>query len=318
MRTLLALAALTTLGCQSTLTGNEGNFTFSYWADDWVTDFNKPVAVGASLDLEVRGVGSSTAVDLTSAAFDDPTVLDVVSFSAKDITLSGIGEGLALLEVEGTLDGETLTDSVNMQSKVPEVLELNHTCTDLDDAAYLLGREVVVGFEMEMANTQPVIGYGYIPATLDATTAALGDSGKSQVWITVNTGETPESVVLSSTIDDTTLGLQLAAEAELDGVQDPVAFVLEDIDVGDTNAFFVRPMVGGLVVCQGDATVQVSSDTPDTCTVVLSDSGSELERETGWFEVTGVAEGTCQYTVTYPHGAAGAGVSGQFSYPIEP
>ncbi len=318
MRRLIALSALTAIGCQSTLTGNEGNFTFSYWADDWVNDFNKPIAVGASLDLEVRGVGTNTAVDLTSATYDDPAVLDVTSFDGKDITVLGMGVGLALLEVEGTLDGESLTDSVNMQSKVPEVLVLAHTCTGANAGAYLVDHDVVVAFEMEMSNSQPVIGYGYYPVELAATSATVNTASESQIWISVSTGDTAETVTMSSTIDDTTLSLEIAAEGQIDGVQEPIAFVIEDIDVGDVNAFYTRPMIGELVVCQSDVVMEVVSDTPGTCAIHEHDPDGDGEHETGWFAVEGVAEGTCQYTVTYPGGAEGVGVSEQFSYTIEP
>ena len=42
------------------------------------------------------------------------------------------------------------------------------------------------------------------------------------------------------------------------------------------------------------------------------------DHEYGWFSVTGVAEGECIYTVTYPDGNGGAGAEAQFSYTIEP
>ncbi len=46
----LALACLlaVTLGCRSRITGNEGNFQFSYPADDDVVDFFSPHAAGQS------------------------------------------------------------------------------------------------------------------------------------------------------------------------------------------------------------------------------------------------------------------------------
>ncbi|HJN77814.1 MAG TPA: hypothetical protein QGF58_28105 [Myxococcota bacterium] len=314
----MILAPLMGLGCKSALTGNEGNFQFSYWADDWFNDFNKPVAVGASLDLEVRGVGSNSPVDLTVAAFDDPAVLEVSSFDGMNITITGTGEGLALLEVQGDLDGESLPDSVNMQAKVPEVLLLGHLCDDGEDAAYIVDRDVVVAFEMQMENTQPVIGYGYYPVELTATSAAVDHDSTSQIWITVSTGDTAESVTMSSTIDAATLNMEVGLEGEIDDIEDPIAWVIEDIDVGDTNAFFVRPMIEDLVVCQAGVEMTVESDTPETCTVAETDPEAEDEAEDGWFAVTGVSEGTCLYTVSYPGGADGDGVSVQFSYPIEP
>jgi hypothetical protein len=317
MRKLIALAAFLTVGCQSTLTGNEGNFRFSYWADDWVNDFNKPVAVHGFLDLEVSGVSSGT-VDLTSAAFDDTAVLDVTAFGGGVLTITGVGDGLALLEVEGTLDGETLTDSVNMQSKVPEVLTLGHTCSATADAAYLTGHDVWVSYEMTMTNGQPVIGYGYYPVELTASTATLAADNDSQTVIWLNTGDTSEEATLASTLDSTTLSLRIGDESELDGVEEPIAYVIEDIDVGDTNGFSVRPMIGDRSVCQGSATLTVVSDTPETCSVAISDPSDEGSSELGWFEITGVAQGDCLFTVTYPNGSDGAGVAEQFSYPIEP
>ena len=318
MRRLIYLAPLLVIGCQSALTGNEGNFQFSYTADDNINDFNKPVAVGAFLDIKVTGVGTFSPVELTAASYDDPTVLDVLEFSGNGLTVQGMGEGLALLEVAGDLDGAALTDSVNMQSKVPEVLKLWHTCTLGADAAYLVERDVVVGFEMEMSNSQPVIGYGYYPVSLGGTDASVLSGNQSQIWVAVNTGTTTEVVAMNSDIDGTALSMQVVTEADIDGIEAPTAFVIEDIDVGDTNSFFVRPMTGDLVVCQSDLAVSVTSDTPANCTTGAHDPDGDGEHETGWFSVTGVAAGTCQYTVTYPGADGGAGVSVQFEYTIEP
>ncbi len=39
---LLALLCLLSLACRSRITGNEGNFQFSYAADDDVADFTSP------------------------------------------------------------------------------------------------------------------------------------------------------------------------------------------------------------------------------------------------------------------------------------
>lgn len=323
----LPATLLILIACTSRITGNEGNFEFSYVADDRITDFNKPIAVGAKLDLEVRDVGQRRPVELLAAAYDDPSVLEVLSFDGNSITVQGVGAGTALLEVEGTTaNGETLTDSVNMLSAVPEVLNLWHTCDySLDSAAYLAGQKVWVPFDMERSNGQPVIGYGYYPVDLSSEAGALNVDegiGSHMVVDTVSAG----ALVLSSQIDDTTLTMQVIDAAQIDGVQEPIAGVVEDIDVGDTNLFFVRPMFGELIVCQADLTKQVVSDTPDICAVEDRDSkeasedstAENSEYETGWFAVEGLAEGACQFTITYPDANGGQGVSAQFSYPIEP
>jgi hypothetical protein len=314
-------ALLLAVACQSTLTGNEGNFQFSYDADDWITDFNKPIAVGAYLDVSVREVANFLPVDLTAASFDDPAVLDVVAFEGDTITVQGMGEGYALLEVEGETNADgLLSDSINMQAKVPEVLVLWHSCGGQTEGNYLTGQRVWVPFEMQMDNAshQPVIGYGYYPLTADTESAVLSTDESNQQWMAFDTAEAAGVTVLSSEIDDTTLTMNVVQPASIDGVQEPIAFVAEDIDVGDTNAFFVRPMVGDLPVCQADVDNEVVSDTPDICTVTDTEPVTTTDQEHGWFSVTGVAEGECIFTVRYPDGNGGEGAEAQFSYPIEP
>ncbi len=319
---LVAAALVLAVACRSTLTGNEGNFQFAYDADDWITDFNKPIAPGAFLDIQVREVGSLLPVELTAASYDDESVLSVVSFDSDWITVQGMGDGTALLSVEGTTGaGETKTDSINMLSSTPEVLVLWHSCVAGSEAYYLADQRVWVPFEMQMENSQPVIGYGYYPLALDTEAAALDEDDSNQQWMAFDTAAAAGTLVLSSEIDDTELTMYVAEEGEIDGVQEPIAWVFEDIDVGDTNAFFVRPMVDDLPICQGDLEKTVVSDTPDTCTVTDTDpvdATGDGEHEYGWFEVTGVAEGECLYTVSYPNANEGAGASEQFSYTIEP
>ena len=324
MRKLSAVGATLVvflLACSSSLTGNEGNFQFSYAADDRVTDFNKPIAVGARLDIEVRDVGAQLPVELLSATTDDAGVLSVVSFADHRITLAGVGEGSGLLSVEGTTaTGETLTDSVNMLAAVPEVHILAHTCTAGDEAAYLAAQRIWVPFEFERSNGQPIIGYGYYPVTFSdgGAAASLNESDSGQVYMALDTSTAGGTTELVSDIDGSWLGLHILTPDQIDGVMEPVAFVLEDIDVGDINAFYALPKAGGLTICQADTEFEVQSDTPDICDVRKSDQYDLNAYEYGWFEVEGIAQGTCSYTVTYPEGSGGQGTSQQFSFEIQP
>lgn len=314
------LVLLLLAGCQSTLTGNEGNLQFWYEADDRVTDFNKPVAVGAFLDVHVREAGNLMAVTVTAAAFDDPAVLDVEAFSGDTITIAGVGDGTALLEVEAeTSGGEVLPDSVNMLAAVPEVLVLGHTCTAGVTAGYLTDQRAWVPFEMEKENGQPVIGYGYYPLTVDGTAATLASGDSNQQWMAFDMGAAAGTVTLQSDLDDETLTMEVVAPTAIDGVEQPTAFVAEDIDVGDVNAFYVRPTTGGLVICQAETAMTVASLTPTICDARTAEPpAGASEHENGWFAIEGLAEGTCEYTVTFTEGADGAGASATFSYPIEP
>ncbi len=317
LRVPLAFMAVTILACSSRLTGNEGNFQFSYTADDRITDFNKPIAVGGYLDIEVTDVGALQPIELLAAAFDDVETLDVVSFSGSTITVTGVADGSALLSVEGTTaGGETLTDAINMLAGTPEVLLISHTC---EGSAYLTSQRIWLPFELEKENGQPVIGYGYYPVTLapeSSLSLSVDDSG--QQYMAFDTTDAPGSATLASTIDDTTLAMTIVTPADITGVDEPTEWVFEDIDVGDTNAFYVLPTTDTDTICQAQVTKIVTSDTPDICTVADIEPSDASTYEYGWFEVTGVAEGECLFTVTYPEGSGGAGTSAQFSYPIEP
>lgn len=320
--TKLALAAVSILAlaaCDSTLTGNEGNLTFSYDADDDVFDFNKPIAVGASLDVRVAEVGTGTPATVTAASSDDELIIEVSDFAADTITLTGTGDGNMLLSVEADTSDGAVSDSVNMNAAVPEVLLLNHSC-GTDGGVYLTGDQVYVPFEMEMSNGQAVIGYGYYPVTSSDEAIVKRDTEwNGQQWMRYD-AVAPGSATIDSNIDDTSLAFTVADEASIDGVAEPIAFVLEDIDVGDVNPFYVLPTVGGTTVCQATATMSVASDTTTICDVRSTSedvAAGEAEYEHGWFEIEGLATGTCQYTVTYPNGASGAGTSMQFSYEIQ-
>ncbi|MCC7072436.1 MAG: hypothetical protein IT383_13995 [Deltaproteobacteria bacterium] len=321
----LALACLlvTSVGCRSRITGNEGNFQFSYVADDRVTDFNKPIAIGASLDIEVTDVGQLRPVTLSAAESDDTAVLEVTGFAGSSVTVHGVADGEPLLTVTGTTaSGEDLSDSVNLLVRAPEVLRLAHTCSTTGTAAYITSQRVYVPFEMERANGQPVIGYGLYPATpSDAAGLTLDAAASNQQFMAFDTGAVAATLTLDSDIDDTSLSVQLVDQGAIDGVEQPIAFVVEDIDVGDVNAFYVRPTTGGTTICQADIEKTLQSDTPTVCDVrernEAEDGGAEVH-EFGWFEIEGLAAGTCTYTVTFPGGAAGAGTSAQFSYQIEP
>jgi len=319
-----ACGVLVLPGCRSELTGNLGNFVFSYAADDDLNNFNKPVAVGAKLDVQVHEVGAARReVDLSAAAFDGDTVLTVATFSGNEITVEGVGDGSALLEVEGTtVSGESLPDEVNMLARVPEVLKLRHTCDAGAAANYFTDQRIWLGFDMEMDNGQPVIGYGYYPAT-SSDPAALGleVAAGTQAHMAFQTGGTAAAgVTLTSDIDDTQLTFDIVTKAMVDGVREPTVITVEDIDVGDKGSGYVLPTVGGTPVCQANITKTVVSDTPTLCSITESEppTDGDNSREYGWFEIEGLAEGECLYTVTYPEGADGAGVSQQFSVTIEP
>ncbi|MFN7134366.1 MAG: hypothetical protein ACK4N5_19965 [Myxococcales bacterium] len=318
--TLLAAAALVT-GCKSRLTGNEGNLEFSYVADDALTDFNKPIAVGAKLDVEVAEVGTRRAVTLQKATSDDAAVLAIAGFSGNKLTLEGKSSGSALIEVEAKRsDDAVVTDSVNMLARVPEVLKLRHTCASGAEAAYLVDHEFLVPFDMEMKNGQPVIGYGYHPVellpqgalTLDATT-------KDQSSLHLKSGKERMEATVKSTLDATSLKLFLVQPGDVD------AAVLEGptqagTEIGKSNLFLVRPKVGERMLCQPTLALTAASTTPEICEVKAANTGGDVnenpENKHGWVQVTGKKLGKCEFTVTYAAAKGGAGLTSPFTADI--
>jgi hypothetical protein len=321
---LVAVAVTLALStaCQSRITGNEGNFQFAYPADDAFVDFNKAVAVGASLDLAVTDVDEGKPVTLSSAQFGEPDLLNVTGFEGNTITLQGVADGNSLLEVVGTTAaGETLTDSVNMRAATPDTIELRHTCHSEDTAYYLTGQRVWVPFELKLGRS-PAIGYGYYPVDFSDPSLATFAADKNQQYMPLDLGSAVGDLVLTSQLaQGDPLTMRIVGPEYIDGATEPIAFVLEDIDVGDTNAFYVLPRVGSTPICQADVTKTVTSDTPDICDVRDRDNptlGGDQANEFGWFEVEGKAVGTCLYTVAYPEGDNGSGASQQFSFEIQP
>ncbi|MEZ4320091.1 MAG: hypothetical protein R3F61_21455 [Myxococcota bacterium] len=325
----VAIAILASVACKSVVTGNEGNFRFSYLADEAFLDFNKAIAVGAKLDVNVTQVGDDQPVGLTDAAAEDPAVFGTEITGANIVTITGLAEGNTELQVKGTnTSGEEQTDSVNLRVLVPDIHRMRHSCQNFNgveatDYAYLTGQSVYVPFDFEAnanSGTEPVIGYGYYPIQIDGP-ATLDASFQGSQYMRIDMGA-PGSVTFTSDIDASTLDLTIVDEADIDGVLQPIAFVLEDIDVGDVNPFYVLPSAAGMPICQADVTLAVASTTPDICDVRLANSlagnGSDQGKEFGWFEIEGVAAGMCEYTVTYPTGADGAGATQAFTYEIQP
>ena len=325
LRHSVQLALLTFVlmpGCKSVLTGNEGNLEFTYPADDRVADFNKPIAVGAKLELEVRDAGSRKAVSLTSASTEDDSVLRVVSFSGSKLILEGVSSGGTLVLVEANTTGGALGDSVNMLARVPEVMKLANTCVTEASAQYLTGQDIIIPYDFEMSNGQPVIGFGYFPITLEpATGMTLDTTSVDQQWFHFTTGATAQNVTLSNSIDSTTLTLELVEVGSVDGGMLQLDSLLP-AEVGKKRALYVLPTANGRPICQAQTDYSVVTDSPEVCTVtaIVAPDTADLgvAKEFGWLEVEGLTAGTCNFTVTYTEGAAGVGASSALAVPVNP
>lgn len=300
------------VGCQSSLTGNEGNLTFSYTADDQVSDFNKPIGVGASLEIRVVEAGTRNPVTLNSVTSSDPATLKVVSTSGGAFVLRGLAAGEALIEVEADNDGDVVTDSVNMLAAVPEVLKLSHSC----DAGGTLGvlyssnSEILVPFDLERANGQAVIGYGLFPLEISGD-ASLDRESTDQANLHIHLGAAG-SVEIASVIDGSRLSLDVIDDAAIDGA---ALTPLDGLQIlmfeGETRFAHVSPMAGEKRVCQSTAVMTAVSTTPEICAASATPNLDDTDslNESLWLKIEAKAFGTCQIDVTFPDGADGAGAT---------
>ncbi|MEO1170557.1 MAG: hypothetical protein AAFX94_00670 [Myxococcota bacterium] len=306
MRIFLFAALATVTACRSSQTGNEGNFVFSYFTDDDVTNFNKPIAVEAFLNIQVDEVGSGRDVTLTDAFTDAPGVLDVVDFEAQTVVVTGVSGGNARLNVEGTVRGVSSTDSVDLRTAVPDFIELFHTCTTSRNGHYLTGQAIVVGYELERSNGEDVIGYGYYPTVEDDSSLLAKDvENLSQTYIAYTTGNLPGIVDIDSALpgDAESLTVTLVDPLDIAGARVQIG-LLQDITVGEREFFYVLPeTASGDPICQANTRLTVRTSSP-ACTVEEADP-ADRENEFGWIRVTGVAEGSCDVDVAYPDSLSG-------------
>ncbi|MEZ4265400.1 MAG: hypothetical protein R3F39_03395 [Myxococcota bacterium] len=310
-------AAASTSGCESLLTGNEGNLLFSYEAVDELSDFNKPLAVGAKLDLRVREAGNRAEVDLLVARSESADVLKVVDFTTKGpIILEGVADGTARVAVRARLNsGVTVDDTVDMQARVPEVLKLRHVCSPDTEAAYFVDMDVLVPFDMELRTGKALVGYGLHPVDVaPAAGVAFDDTSKDQENFHVRTSATPGLVTLSSQVDSNTLGMRLVNIGDIDGGGLSPASLDDEVPVNAIGSVRVLPTVGGQYVCCPRTPMTVVTDTPETCEVLGLGEATCLVA--GFVTVRGKAEGDCKFRASWAAGQGGAGLETSLTVPI--
>lgn len=292
---LAAVVGLANMACESRLTGKEGNLEFAYYGTGDVRDFNKPLALGAMLDLRVYEAPNGEDVVVHDADFDPPGVLSVEEIEGNTIVLAGQEHGRTEIRAEAELlDGEIVEDFVDMRAGQASRLELEHYCTAESQALYLTEQEVWLPFSFYDDNDEQLIGYGYHPVELvgDTEASVMADA-KDQVHLHLDTGATAGSLSLESTIDDTALQMELVAA---DAIDDMAVEVGSSAQVNHSTTMHFQPQVDGQRVCQPILDFEIENLTPDICDVRFEDvaEGSQLFQELGVIAVEGRQAGECR------------------------
>jgi len=317
--TMLVIGALSALAaCQSSLTGKEGNLTFYYPTDDEL-DFNKPIAIGAKLDLTVKTAGlPKAAVELTAVKSSNPQVLAAGPFLGGVFTLEGKGSGSAQITVTAKKsDGTTVSDSIDMMARKPDKIEVYHSCAaGAADAFYLVDKKIFLPYDFKMANGQSVIGYGYHALSVAPAAALVQDQiAKAQWAYLYQTQKLPGDVTVTSQLEPTrSWTLRLVDEGAIDGGKlDALTNKTIEVLAGLPAYVLARPTIGGKPLCQPDTTFSAVSKTPEVCTVAPSAAKAQANKELveawSWLTITGKQVGVCQLEVTWPKANKGQGLT---------
>jgi hypothetical protein len=328
-----AITLISAVACQSSTTGKEGNLEFRYTTDDEVGNFNKPIAVGASIELRVYEAGAKIGqadgeAEVLEVSSSDTSVLEVSKGGGNTFIVTAKKDGRAELSVTARVKstGEEVEDFVDMMGRVPERVTLSHTCAASSEksALYLPDQLLYVPFELKMADGQDVIGYGYYPLTFDPPEAlTIKASGhKDQAFVHIEAGEVMGAVAVGSPLDASAkYTMEFVQQAQIDGAAISLASEVK-LGAGKSALLNVLPTVNDRPVCQAKTAFTVAVKTPDICDVkkLAADAAEvqdELTRQPGWLSADGKAVGDCTFTVTYPAGMDGAGVSVDLTVPVQ-
>lgn len=298
----------------ATKEGQQTNLEFQYIPADGETDeFDRPIAVGSHLTMEVQPLGR--AFDgIVAVRTSPPGVVEAVPDQSEpdQIHLTGVGDGDVELEVEVQGVDGSYTDWIELRVRDVAEIEMSHRCTDLPEAAYPQGRAPSLEFERRSLEGDRLVG------AADNTTDPLEGC---QAWLY------PEEYQQLPTCDSAGLHfpvLEQLGVVELDVVEevavddrgapyldvhvfdpDAMEFVQpsEAVRVGRSSTFELIPFIdpptepGTVDAC---AELEVEILTPDVCEFdsVGDDTTTTTEPEDDYeVEIEGLASGVCDLDV---------------------
>lgn len=320
---LTAASALFATACDSRMSGKAGRLSYEFQGPGDVFNFNRPIAVGARLDVRVyepgQGLDEERKATITDATSLDEGVLKVDAFRDNRLTLHAIAPGRAEIATDARLrNGTLVSDAFDMRAETAAKLELSPDCAGTTPL-YLLDHDIRIGFALKTAANEQLVGYGYHPVTAEPASALLLDTAKSdQYHMAFRTGSEPGQATLGSDIDATRQVLRLARPADIDGLALDTALV-PAIAVDGSNAVRVYPTIAGDPVCQSQLAREVKSLTPEICQARTFEDGAAelgLVQERTFVAIEGIAPGTCRFEVTLAQAQQGQGLTESFSVEI--
>jgi hypothetical protein len=319
--------------CDPTIEGQEGNLVFTYDNGPVSVIDSTPLAKNAKLDYTARTAGDDgQAVTFDTAESSDSSVISVsVANGDNAVTADALEIGSSEISVVANGPDGKVNDFFEAEVVEADGMEIGHLCTenDDDDAAYLPDQSISLKYRLKEGD-RSLAGYGYYPVSVEPSTAATVEEGVEQMGLlNLSLASDAGTATVSSDISDAEFTLDTIEESNIDGAEMYHDNINLPVLVDDTRLVFILPTASGVLgltepvtICQAQNEISVTSDTPDTCSAeIVTDfefGGSFLNPyERRAVELTGIAEGDCNYTVTFPNADGGDGFSKQFTTEVQ-
>jgi hypothetical protein len=313
---LFLFAAMVGTGCYSKATGYNGNFTFAYAAGAAFENFVNPIAPGAKLVVVAFANGSEDKLKITRATSSRPGVVAVESVDEHSVILKAGEPGVADIEVTAVNErGIATTDKTYFHVARPTVHDLQHGCTEKQEAIYVLGERIDIHHSLATSDGRPVIGYDYAPLRIDPG-AALELIPQPQGRASYSFHATAASPLVSihSAVDESALSLQIIERRDLN---EATLECFDDCRIleGHSQDVLAHVRRGDVAVCSQTMLTTARSLTPEICEVSAklddgddeTDAGANSNREQLAI-VKGLAYGRCTFEIVLPELNGGRGL----------
>lgn len=309
-RKALAVVGLGALfGCHSTITGYEGKFTLAYESSVDVTNFVKPIAPGAKLDVIAFKNGTDDELAIVKATSSKPSVISIDGVRAGKVTLLGREPGVAEIEVavrDGA--GKTVTDKMFFHVAKPATHGLEHSCTEDANATYVAGEPIDLFHGMATSDKRAIVGTGYVPMKVEPASALkLVAQPQAFNMYRFKSSGPMERVTVKSAVDEKTLTMRIVDKKDLTEARllSPAQMIERQMQYAVARVRF-----GDAPLCHQNALTHAKSLTPEICKVTarLDEEGMADSNREQLAVIEGLKFGICEYEVTLPELANGKGI----------
>lgn len=305
--------------CESRQTGHRGQLSFAYSTTQDVENFNKPIAVGGTLEMRINVVGSD----------EDPTVKH--AFTRKDGPLVVSDKGLNLVELKAKKPGGSFLkvmatdeagkpyrDFVHMRAARVAKINVQHLCTGKRHAYYMANsRNLALPYSKRSAKNEPLIGYGVYPMSIKpAGAASIRRNNLDDDSVVIDIEPNTKKFTIESPLMKAPLSFETIKKSDINSmIMDPFDRFARTTVKRETYVEFY-PLYNKERPCNAEMIIEAKSLTPDICeaTPDLYDDGDGATNIEGFVRIKGLKFGICKYKVWFPE--AQKGVEGTYTLEV--